>query len=249
MGLFTINTNKDFSIIINRMDEVEFTDARAFLKNLLIRSIVPTYIHYIERLLGFCPKSLFGHIIHTAKDVAEKRINELEKVALPHQLDMLLEGGYSKKEQIQLLKGVSLSVLEIGGLFVQAGNRGYTFSNYYFEGTPKEFKEKDLPSFINIKEDGNISTYGKTSLSNGQLKDFVIKSDFIIARILDKGKHWHCFYQTKRGIQGKEHGKYGSLSHIHFFSDSFGVSREDFVKALKGGNGLPTKVHIIITDN
>ena len=89
-----------------------------------------------------------------------------------------------------------------------------------------------------------MEIYGTTSLTDGQLKDYVRSSKFILARILDKGEHWHCFYQTKSGIQGKESGNLGSQPHIHYISDAFGVSREDFIKALKGGKVPSSEVHI-----
>ena len=97
-----------------------------------------------------------------------------------------------------------------------------------------------------MRDDGDLDTYGTTSLSEGQLRDLVIRSKFIVGRILDNGKNWHCFYQTKSGVQGKESGNLGSQPHIHYISDSFGISREDFAKALKGGHVPTSEVHILL---
>ena len=149
-----------------------------------------------------------------------------------------------KREQVKCLKGVELSPLHLGAIFIQAGIRGYKFSNYCYKGNPQDFSENELPSFIFLRDDGNVDIYGSTSLTDGQLKDYVKSSKFILARILDKGEHWHCFYQTKSGIQGKESGDLGSQPHIHYISDAFGISREDFIKALKGGKVPYSEVHI-----
>lgn len=247
MGVFNIE-QKDFSLVINEMGDVENVDARAFFKSYHVHSILPAYIRLIERIRGFCPQSWYCQVMKEANAIAEERMKVLDRIELPHQLNKLLENNLFKKEQIKLLKGISLSAGQLGGLFVQAGSHGYKFSNYRFRGIPKEYKEKDLTTYIYLKDDGNLDTYGSTSLSEGQLRDLVIRSKFIVARILDDGKKWHCFYQTKSGLLGKEKGVLGSHPHIHYISDSFGVSREDFVKALKGGHAPSSEVHILLTD-
>lgn len=247
MGLFNLN-NKGFSVIINEMGEVENVDSRSYLKSYHALSILPTYIRMIERFCGFCPRLWYSQIIDDANAIAEKTMKDLEFIELPPQINELLRKDLFKKEQIRLLKGVNLSICQLGGLFVQAGLLGYKFSNYRFEGIPKEYKEKELPTFIFLKDDGNLETYGTTLLSDGQLKDYVIRSKYIVARFLDDGKHWHCFYQTKSGVQGKESGNLGSQPHIHYMSDSFGTTREDFVKSIKGGWAPSSEVHIILTE-
>lgn len=247
MGLFTIR-NKDISFIINEMGEVENVDARSFIKSYHVRTILPVYIRIIEHLRGFCPQTWYGPIVDEANAMAEERMRVLDSIEIPHQVKKLLESNLFKKEQIKILKGMSMSIEQLGGIFVQAGLLRYQFCNYRFKGIPKEYREKDLPSFIYLKDDGNIDTYGSTSLSEGQLKDLVIRSKFIVARILDNGKNWHCFYQTKSSVQGKENGRLGSQPHIHYISDSFGVSRDDFIKALKGGHVPSSEVHILLTN-
>lgn len=247
MALFNIK-EKDFSIIINEMEQgIEYVDPISYIKAYHIRSIIPTYIHLIENLLGFCPKSWFKNIKSIADEIAKRQIEEAKEMALPLQLYDILEKNLYKREQVRCLKGVDLSPLHLGAVFIQAGVRGYKFSNYCYKGKPRHFSEKDLPSFIFLRDDGNLDIYGKTSLTDGQLKDYIRSSKFILARILDKGEHWHCFYQTKSGIQGKEIGKFGSQPHIHYISDAFGVSREDFIKALKGGKVPSSEVHILLS--
>lgn len=245
MGFFTLQ-QKDFSVIVNEMAEVENVNARNYLKSFRMRSILPIYVHIMEHVLGFCPKFLYSTLSSEADDQAEKEMKECEEMVLPHQLYTILKKDLDKKEQIRLLKGTQLTALQLGGLYIQAGRMGYEFSNYIFKGKPKDFAEKELPSFIHLKDDGEIKKYGKTTLSDGQLKNHVTSSTFIIARILDNGKHWFCLYQTKSGVLGNENGKYGSMPHIHFLSDSFGISRDDLVLAIKGGRAPSSKVHILL---
>ena len=247
MALINIS-NKNFSIIINEMEsEIENVEPISYLKTFHTLSILPVYIHLTEKLFGFCPKSWFTHIKSVAEEIAENNIKELKEMVLPSQIYEILEKNLYKREQIKRLKHITVSPLQLGAIIIQAGMRDYKLSNYCFKGKPKKFTEDELPSFIFLKDDGNLDTYGSTSLTDGQLREYVANSKFILARLLDNGKHWHCFYQTKSGIEGKENGDLGSQPHAHYISDSFGISREDFVKALKGGKVPSSEVHILLT--
>lgn len=210
MGLFTI-TNKNTFVIANEMDDVENVDVRVFFKIYYVRSVLPAYIRLIEKTRFFCPKSWYSQVIEEANAIVEERLKVLDGIELPHQLTRLLESNLFKKEQTKLLKGVSVSADQLGGLFVQAGSLGYKFSNYRFKGIPKEYSEKDLPTFIYLKDDGNLDTYGSTSLSEGQLKDFVIRSKFIVARILDDGKNGIAFIKQKAVYRGKNPVNWGRI--------------------------------------
>lgn len=106
-----------------------------------------------------------------------------------------------------------------------------------------------MPSFIHLCDENTIEHYGETSLTDGQMKEIITISQFVLARILNNGEHWHCFYQTRRGLLGNEPGKYGSKSHIHYISDSFGLSLEDVIKGFKAGICPHSKVHIILEES
>ena len=97
MALFNIK-EKDFSIIINEMEQdIENVDPISFIKAYHIRSIIPTYIHLIEKLLGFCPKSWFKDIKSIAYEIAERQIEEAKEMALPPQLYDILEKNQAQK--------------------------------------------------------------------------------------------------------------------------------------------------------
>lgn len=248
MALHIIEKGKK-TYSLNIMEDVEYVNPRDFMKDFHMRSILPAImkVAYIKLKM---PKEIMKELVlREADDIAESHISSIEQMELPPQIQSLLDTNLSKKEQVRLLKGLSITKGQLGAIFIQAGEKGYSFSNYVFDGIPKSYNECDLPSFIRIKDDRDVETYGYHQLSNGQLKDIIFQSKTIIARFLDRGKHWHCFYQTKNGIYGKEHGEMmGNLPHIHYISDAFGITREDFVKALKGGNAIRSKVHILIND-
>ena len=223
------------TIVGNQMDDVENADARTVLKTFHVRSITPAMVRFFEAKLGWLPFNLFAGINRQANEMTEALLTEIENKPLPPQIIQLLEQDLKKKEQVSLLKGVSLNKEQIGTLFLQAGKRGYKFSSYRFEGKPKQFDEKELPSFIYLRDNGDVEFGGETNLTKGQMKDLVLSSDFLVSRILDNGKHWHCFFQNAKSLQGKEGGKFGSQPHLHYISDSFGIAKEDLVKSVKSG--------------
>lgn len=58
------------------------------------------------------------------------------------------------------------------------------------------------------------------------------KKDFkSVARIIDCGEHWHCFFTTFNGLKG---GK----TQLHYMSSSFGIDRADLVKQIKSSESL-----------
>lgn len=238
-----IKKNEMDYIIANIMDDIENVDAK-------------------ETFIKFHAKSLYSVLEYSNKnnphydnpisiylkaiELAEERINKTASLDLPKEIKQLFQNELSKKEQISLLKGVTISIEQLGTIFLYANDNGYKFSQYRFADKPKKYKGSDLPSFIHLKDDGTIEHYGETSLTDGQMKEIVLVSGYVLARILNNGKHWHCFYQNKKGLQGKEHGKFGSQSHIHYISDSFGISLDDAIKGFKSGICPHSKVHILI---
>ena len=246
MALYIIEKgNKTY--ITNLMGDVEYKNPREFLKNFHLCSILPAILKDAKMQL---PNEKIKELaLKKAEEIAESQISSIEHMELPTQIETLLDYDLSKKEIEKLLKGLSITKSQLGAIFIQAGEKGYLFSNYIFDGNPKSYKECELPSFIRIKDDGDVETYGKHQLSEGQLKDIVIQSKKIIARFLDKNDHWHCFYQTQNGVYGKEKGTYhGCSPHIHYISDSFGVAREDFIKGLKGGHVPSSPIHILLIE-
>ena len=81
------------------------------------------------------------------------------------------------------------------------------------------------------------------------MKQVVEQADVLIARILDNDEHWHCFLQTFKGLKGQEAGLQGSQPHLHYISDSFGISRNSLVEMLRKGEYPSTPVHIPLKEN
>lgn len=235
-------------VIGNIMEDVEDVNPREYFLHFHAKSIIPLFIEILTKegvpIVGRIPEMIY----QTAYDIAEEQMRHSESLELPEPLKKLLTEDLKKKEQVSLLKGVSIETEQLATLFIFAGVQGYSLSQYRFEGVPGKYATAELPSFIHLLEDGSVEHTGKTELSDGQMKEVVETSSFVIARILKKDSHWHCFYQTKNGVSGQEPGVFGGLSHFHYVSDSFGLNLEDVIKGFKSGICPHSKVHLILEE-
>lgn len=153
-----------------------------------------------------------------------------------------------KKDQVKLLKGISLNPDQFTALiFKTYEEHEYLYSRYKFELLPTGFENKKLPKLFEITEDGSIRKVGETDLSDGELKHIIENRKVIISHFFDKGSVWHCFFNTYRSIGGRENWRAGQ-PHFHYISSSFGISREDFKESMKNGNYKSTPIHITLTD-
>lgn len=242
------NKKRKFLILSNIIiGDVENAKASLFFNKVLFESLK---FECIKNVMNVSKKKNKVDIPSLFEDVRKKVevfIEKVECISLPQQLDELINNNHTKREQISLLKGFEMSSLQLLGLFIQAEKKGYLFSNYRLSKKIDEYNGNDLP-IVSLNGDDIIEMLDEFRPESDSFYHFAVKSDFSTARILDNGKHWHCFYQTERGILGDEVGKYGSRPHIHYISDSFGVSREYFVNAFKGGHAPSSSIHILLTD-
>ena len=246
MSHFSFKTKDGATTFGNIMPDVENVSFRDFSIDFHAKSIYPAICKFMENILGYCiPHVVEKYAIAMATDTVESLRSERIPISIA---TVLTDHSLKKKQQVSLLKGVEISPTQLGAIFLFAESHGYKFSNYRFEGEPKQYSFKELPSFVYIKED-EVEHIGETELTDGQLKNIVENSNFIVARILDDGEHWHSFFQTRRGVLGNEPGENGRVPHLHYISDAFGCSLEDFKKAIKNGTYPSTKIHIPLLDH
>ena len=250
MGHSKIYNSDSEYVIANVMDDVENVNVREYLIDFHAKSIYPAIEAMVlkeQNLDTICKDPIA--IMLASKKIAEKEIARATSLEIPENIKLLFQEELSKKEQISLLRGISIKPEQLATIFLYANDKGYKFSNYRFEDTPKKYIGADLPSFIYLCDENTIEHYGETSLTDGQMKEIITVSQFVLARILNNGKHWHCFYQTRRGLLGNEPGEYGNKSHIHYISDSFSISLKDVIKGFKAGICPHSKVHITLDES
>jgi len=233
----------DEIVIGNIMNDVENVAPKVYLAEFHAKAVYPEITFFLQSK-GIYDEALCASCVN---EIVAAGISECESQEIPENIKKVLKEEHTKKEQVALLQSVELSKEQLGAIFLFAGKLGYSFSHYRHDKEEKRYG--NVPPFIYLKDDNSVESVGSTQLSDGQLKDIVLSSNFIVARILDNGTHWHSFFQTRRGVMGKESGKYGTQSHLHYISDAFGISREDFVKEIKSGHYRSTPVHIVLTDD
>lgn len=234
----------DKEIIANQMEDVENVSYRETMVKFHASSIAPAIKVMLEKDKNFnlpCNDEIINQV---ALMLAKQSYNELSKESVDGKLKNIFQKELNKKEQIRLLKGVQLTKPQLSSLFNFAEECGYRFSHYKWQGDSKSVKEEKLPSFMHMKDDGSIEYIGETTLTEGQMRTIINQADVLIVRIFDNGSHWHCFLQTYKGLKGMESGVQGSRPHLHYLSDSFGISKADLVKMIKIGRYPNTPVHI-----
>ena len=65
-------------------------------------------VRFFEAKLGWLPFDMFAGIHRHANEMTEALLTEIENKPLPTQIIQLLENNLKKKEQVSLLKGVTL---------------------------------------------------------------------------------------------------------------------------------------------
>jgi len=239
--------NKTF-MVAHSMNEIENVSFRQHIIEFHSQSIYPILKSLCVSKLGFVTKNIETIIQKQAKELAEESVKHFAIIKIQPCFSEILNMEMKKKDQIRILKGATLTREQLGALFIQAEDKGYSFSHYKYEGDPTSVKKEDLPRFIHLKDDDTIEYYGETSLTDGQMKQIIEQANVIIVRILDNGKHWHCFLQTYKGLKGQESGEQGRQPHLHYLSDAFGISREELVEMIHNGRYPNTPVHIPLLD-
>lgn len=148
-----------------------------------------------------------------------------------------------KKNQIKLLKGMSLNTSQLISLIFKSYNDfGFLYSKYRFENLPKGLEGKKLPKLIELKSDGDVRKVGATELVAGELKNVIAHRKVIVSHFFEKEEVWHCFFLTYNSIAGKENHNNGQ-PHFHYMSSGFGISKEDFIESMRTGNYISTSIH------
>ena len=234
----------DKELFANEMDEVENVSYKDTMIKFHASSIAPVLKAYLDKNKK-CTLPYNDSIVYSAAlKFAEQTYENFSKEKFDSCFESLFKKDLSKKEQIRLLKDIALTEPQLSAVFNFAEECGCLFSHYKWQGDPKSVKDQKLPSFMHLKEDGSVEYIGDTTLTEGQMKTIINQADVLIARIFDNGIHWHCFLQTYKGLKGMESGVQGSRPHLHYLSDSFGISKDDLVKMIKMGRYPNTPVHI-----
>jgi hypothetical protein len=237
-GSYTIFESPDFEYVdpTKHYAESYIVTNVSMMRDIILLEKPPVPLDFIEK-----------YIHREALKDWFKKLKEIEETAIPENLAELLKAD-SKKEQLKLLKNLSITPDQlISFIFKAWTDHGFSFSQYKSERQHTGLDKTKMPKLVEIK-DGKVNKVGKTSLTDGQLKQAVDHRKVIVAKFFDKRTSWHCLFLTFDSLRGKETWKDGQ-AHYHYISDKFGIPRQKVVEQLKSGKySLGTLPHIDLTD-
>lgn len=169
----------------------------------------------------------------TIDKMARKKWREwksnVDSIRIPKGLIGLLNSN-SKRDQVSLLKGISISRQQLTAFIFKAWtDYKFTYSFYTSEALPSDVKESDMPPLVSVNDE-KIKVIGETSLSEGKLKQVMEHRHNIFAKFLDCDNNWHCFLYTFKSLDGRE--KSGE-NHLHYISSAFGKTRDEVLAQIK----------------
>lgn len=172
-----------------------------------------------------------------------EQLEKITQVPVDPALFQLLH-THKKKVQVSLLKGVTLDPETLLAFIFRAyAEQGFTYSVYESNSLPADVGWKDMPEFAYKDEvDGSLFRHGTSPLTDGKLRSVINDRKVVVAKFLDNGPVWHCFFLTYKSIAGKEAGE---RPHLHYISHAWGFSREEVIRRLKERRyDLPDTPHI-----
>ena len=211
---------------------------------------------FVQRMMMQVPDEVSGRkkstekgkeiLLKTVKDCREF-IDNFRKVELPKNLVNLL-GTTKKRDQQKILNGLILNPDILMGFLLIAGDNEYTLSQYSSEFQTCAVDKEKLPYAYILNKDGKIQKLGKTELTDGQLKQALEERSVKVAKVLEKGEEWHCFFLTFNSIGGKENWQNGQ-PHFHYISNLFGIKKEVVIEQIKSKKyNLGNLPHIALED-
>lgn len=233
-GSYTIFESPDFEYVdpTKYYAEIYISTNVSMMRDIILLKKPPVPLDFIEKYIH---KEAFKDWL--------KKLKEIEETPIPENLTNLLKAD-SKKDQLKLLKNLSISPDQlIAFIFKAWTDHGFSFSQYKSERQHAGLDKTKMPELVVI-EDGKVNKVGKTSLTDGQLKQAVDHRKVIVAKFLDKENSWHCLFLTFDSLKGNETWRDGQ-AHYHYISDKFGIPRQKVVEQLKSGKyRLGTLPHI-----
>jgi hypothetical protein len=214
--------------------DIEFVNPFEYLANFFItRKMIMSGVP-IEELKGEKnPTEASTSIFRNAMDSWVKEKVRILKTELPDSLIKLLQTN-KKSEQEKLIKSFHLTPAILMAFAFRAYiDFGFTLSMYQNEITPNGIDSSKMPYASLINEKGEVEKFGKTELSDGQIKQIIQHRKVTVARIFDNRDTWHCFFANYRSLNGDEIWLGKNQPHFHYISKAFGISRQELINELK----------------
>jgi hypothetical protein len=195
---------------------------------------------FIQRMMSIVPEETMGDkppsdegrkVLEETAKICKEFVNNFRAVPLPGNLIDLLSSK-KKSEQQKLLKNLALTPEILASFLLLAGDNGFTLSQYTSELHTTAVDVKKFPLSFRITKDGEVQKFGKTDLTDGQLKQAIEQRSVKVAKLLERADEWHCFFATYNSFRGKENWQNGQ-PHFHYISNLFGIEKNELVAQIK----------------
>lgn len=210
-----------------RLNPIKYYGDSFIVKKMILQGIPMEELNG-EGKISEKSKSIF---IESVKQWKEKE-SEINQTQIPANLIGLLSTN-KKGDQEKLLKGLNLNPdILVALLFKAYSDFGYTLSQYSSEIPQKGVDLSKMPFAYEVKDEA-VKVFGNTELSDGQLRQAIQHRKVIVAKFLDNGDRWHCFFTTFKSLRGEETWLGQNQPHFHYISNYFGLTREKVIEELK----------------
>ncbi len=236
-GIYTIFHSPDFEYV----NPIEYYSSKTIAQHISILKDI-----FLLKYPNLKFELIEKYILEKEISAWEEKLKKILNIKIPINFISILSAS-SKKEQINLLKGLSINPEQLlAFLFTSKENFGYLFSQYTSEHHHNGLEVENMPKLVEIKNDKVIKV-GNTTLTDGQLKQAINHRKVIVAKFIDKEDEWHCLFLTYDSIRGKESWN-GGQPHYHYISDKFGIPRAEVLSQLKSRTyNLGSLPHIELT--
>jgi hypothetical protein len=223
---------KNSSLFVVQKDDFEFVNPwDQYKKDTINVSLQIQYLIIQENLPGIPMATAIKLMSKRANEDWVKKKEELKSIKIPDQLINLLE-SVKKRDQEKILKGLQLKSSELDAFILFAYDKfKYRYSMYTREFEQKGSEDLDLPTAL-LNDEGKVERYGKSQLSDGQIKQSIEHRKVHIARFLDLGNSFHCFFYTTKSLTGKENKLRAERPHLHYVSSAWSLPRKDLLEKL-----------------
>jgi len=156
---------------------------------------------------------------------------EIESTVVPENLLLLLDSK-KKADQEKLLRGFALTPQLLIAFIFAAAKKGFTLSQFITQTPQKGVDLSKMPFAFEVRAD-DIKVFGKTELTDGQLRQALEHRKVVVAKFLERGDDWHCFFTTYKSLRGEETWQDEDQPHYHYISSAFGIPRDKVISELK----------------
>lgn len=210
-----------------RLDPIKYYGDTFIVQHMMLRGIPIDELNLESKITEK------GKLIFTGSvKLWKQKLIDIGQTKIPQNLITLLNTS-KKSEQLKLLKRTDLNPdILIALIFKGYSEYGFTLSQYSSE-IPQRGTDLSKMPFAYIVKEEEIKVFGKTGLSEGQLRQVIQHRKVTIAKFLDKGDTWHCFFTTFKSLRGEETWLGQNQPHFHYLSNSFGLTRERVIAELK----------------